>query len=150
MIRRPPRSTRTDTLFPYTTLFRSKRPSPRSAAIHPGRKETDVIIYAVIALATAALGGLFLAAYVLRGKLPPWAVSLLHAGLGALGLVLLIVALLQGATAQAVLIGFVILLVAALGGFVLASFHLRKRRPPKAVVVIHAGAAVVGARTSTR
>src|SRR3546814_11127863 len=26
MIRRPPRSTRTDTLFPYTTLFRSYRP----------------------------------------------------------------------------------------------------------------------------
>src|SRR3546814_10868148 len=27
MIRRPPRSTRTDTLFPYTTLFRSKAAS---------------------------------------------------------------------------------------------------------------------------
>src|SRR3546814_10968744 len=27
MIRRPPRSTRTDTLFPYTTLFRSLLPS---------------------------------------------------------------------------------------------------------------------------
>src|SRR3546814_1970541 len=27
MIRRPPRSTRTDTLFPYTTLFRSARGS---------------------------------------------------------------------------------------------------------------------------
>src|SRR3546814_11230157 len=26
MIRRPPRSTRTDTLFPYTTLFRSQVP----------------------------------------------------------------------------------------------------------------------------
>src|SRR3546814_19446267 len=26
MIRRPPRSTRTDTLFPYTTLFRSTEP----------------------------------------------------------------------------------------------------------------------------
>src|SRR3546814_17638505 len=26
MIRRPPRSTRTDTLFPYTTLFRSSSP----------------------------------------------------------------------------------------------------------------------------
>src|SRR3546814_8790920 len=25
MIRRPPRTTRTDTLFPYTTLFRSRR-----------------------------------------------------------------------------------------------------------------------------
>src|SRR3546814_15428704 len=30
MIRRPPRSTRTDTLFPYTTLFRSVR---RGAAL---------------------------------------------------------------------------------------------------------------------
>src|SRR3546814_353144 len=28
MIRRPPRSTRTDTLFPYTTLFRSTRTRP--------------------------------------------------------------------------------------------------------------------------
>src|SRR3546814_7161093 len=28
MIRRPPRSTRTDTLFPYTTLFRSLRILP--------------------------------------------------------------------------------------------------------------------------
>src|SRR3546814_13464530 len=28
MIRRPPRSTRTDTLFPYTTLFRSDGPGP--------------------------------------------------------------------------------------------------------------------------
>src|SRR3546814_11855904 len=37
MLRRPPRSTRTDTLFPYTTLFRSERlHSQRSlAAYHP-------------------------------------------------------------------------------------------------------------------
>src|SRR3546814_8827887 len=31
MIRRPPRSTRTDTLFPYTTLFRSSLIAARSA-----------------------------------------------------------------------------------------------------------------------
>src|SRR3546814_20927203 len=31
MIRRPPRSTRTDTLFPYTTLFRSHRPGKERA-----------------------------------------------------------------------------------------------------------------------
>src|SRR3546814_16495632 len=30
MIRRPPRSTRTDTLFPYTTLFRSFREGGRA------------------------------------------------------------------------------------------------------------------------
>src|SRR3546814_5181385 len=41
MMRRPPRSTRTDTLFPYTTLFRSRgahRP-PRSSARHRPRAE---------------------------------------------------------------------------------------------------------------
>src|SRR3546814_7570994 len=32
MIRRPPRSTRTDTLFPYTTLFRSTIPAERMKA----------------------------------------------------------------------------------------------------------------------
>src|SRR3546814_7510398 len=32
MIRRPPRSTRTDTLFPYTTLFRSVRPGDERGA----------------------------------------------------------------------------------------------------------------------
>src|SRR3546814_3473084 len=32
MIRRPPRSTRTDTLFPYTTLFRSCPPATCSGA----------------------------------------------------------------------------------------------------------------------
>src|SRR3546814_5125011 len=35
MIRRPPRSTRTDTLFPYTTLFRSAAPPRRG--LWPGR-----------------------------------------------------------------------------------------------------------------
>src|SRR3546814_4001362 len=36
MIRRPPRSTRTDTLFPYTTLFRSRPPGTR-----PARRGSD-------------------------------------------------------------------------------------------------------------
>src|SRR3546814_14029962 len=35
MIRRPPRSTRTDTLFPYTTLFRSRRPGEIEHAQEP-------------------------------------------------------------------------------------------------------------------
>src|SRR3546814_5207549 len=35
MIRRPPRSTRTDTLFPYTTLFRSPMPAEDAPAPRP-------------------------------------------------------------------------------------------------------------------
>src|SRR3546814_20072594 len=36
MIRRPPRSTRTDTLFPYTTLFRSAQRQEYPGSQHPG------------------------------------------------------------------------------------------------------------------
>src|SRR3546814_3272495 len=55
MIRRPPRSTRTDTLFPYTTLFRSVpstrtcpgprtcRDPPRSASGHRRRVDGDEV-----------------------------------------------------------------------------------------------------------
>src|SRR3546814_3540996 len=35
MIRRPPRSTRTDTLFPYTTLFRSVERRPADVHVLP-------------------------------------------------------------------------------------------------------------------
>src|SRR3546814_11583364 len=51
MIRRPPRSTRTDTLFPYTTLFRSISPTRivtnahvvESAARYPGNVALGVV-----------------------------------------------------------------------------------------------------------
>src|SRR3546814_2574048 len=39
MIRRPPRSTRTDTLFPYTTLFRSVRLAVGAAVDHEPRAD---------------------------------------------------------------------------------------------------------------
>src|SRR3546814_2714141 len=40
MIRRPPRSTRTDTLFPYTTLFRSH--TGRRGSTRAGHRRTAV------------------------------------------------------------------------------------------------------------
>src|SRR3546814_11200059 len=48
MIRRPPRSTRTDTLFPYTTLFRSNTRNP-----HVKLKTLPVSIAAIALLAAA-------------------------------------------------------------------------------------------------
>src|SRR3546814_2381192 len=41
MIRRPPRSTRTDTLFPYTTLFRSLLIATPPANLEFGRRLFD-------------------------------------------------------------------------------------------------------------
>ena len=52
--------------------------------------------YALIVFAIVALGGLVLASSVLRGRLAPWLLSLLHALLGASGLLLLILAVVQG------------------------------------------------------
>src|SRR3546814_4087839 len=43
MIRRPPRSTRTDTLFPYTTLFRSNNSTnPRLPTLLTGQDYRDI------------------------------------------------------------------------------------------------------------
>src|SRR3546814_19081638 len=43
MIRRPPRSTRTDTLFPYTTLFRSEGFSELEEVAYVGAEELSGI-----------------------------------------------------------------------------------------------------------
>lgn len=98
---------------------------------------------ALIIFAIAALGGLYLAAHVLRDKFAPWAVSVIHALLGATGLVLLIALTVTGGGSPIITTSLVLFLIAALGGFFLASFHLRKKLPPKAVVMLHAGLAVV-------
>src|SRR3546814_14617201 len=61
-IRRPPRSTRTDTLFPYTTLFRSvsSAPSSRDGSRNPcdgpivgrldGKENMEPIVYLIAIL----------------------------------------------------------------------------------------------------
>ena len=90
--------------------------------------------YALLVFALAAVFGLVLASRVLRGQFAPWALSLLHAAFGATGLILLIIMLLKGSPPQRMTIAFVLLLIAALGGFLLASFHLRQKLPPKGVV----------------
>src|SRR3546814_5711508 len=41
MLRRPPKSTRTDTLFPYTTLFRSRAGRPPDIAGRDHRRSAD-------------------------------------------------------------------------------------------------------------
>src|SRR3546814_13472749 len=64
MIRRPPRSTRTDTLFPYTTLFRSTAAispsaSPRALALaerNPMKRKRSVGSPDSVSAAMAALG----------------------------------------------------------------------------------------------
>src|SRR3546814_11445001 len=60
MIRRPPRSTRTDTLFPYTTLFRSKsqqRDGAAETADHFGRHRAEASVQHRIGRPSQRAGG---------------------------------------------------------------------------------------------
>lgn len=101
---------------------------------------------AVLIFAIGALGGLILASSVLRGRLAPWALSIVHMLLGATGLVLTALVVLGGSDAGKgmVPIALLILVVAALGGFYLASIHVKKEVASKGIVFTHAGIAVIG------
>lgn len=98
-----------------------------------------------IALGLFALGavtGLYLAVQHFRGQPLSWGAALAHGAFGASGLVVLAWALSKSGFAGLGAVALGVFVVAALGGFGLVSFHLRGRRLPSAVVVIHALAAV--------
>ena len=101
-----------------------------------------MLLTALGLFAVAAIGGVIMAVRVFGGKMPPWALSLLHAAFGAAGLVTLGFAAYEAPGDTLVLTALGLFVVAALGGFFLASFHLRNRAHPKAVVGLHALLAV--------
>lgn len=104
-----------------------------------------MLTYLIIVLAIAAVGGVALAMKVFSGQLAPWPLSIIHALLGATGLVMLIMLVLEGSSGDARLTAALgLLVVAALGGFYLASIHVKGSIAPKNVVLIHAGVAVAG------
>ncbi|MFO7580171.1 MAG: hypothetical protein R6W74_08195 [Nitrosomonas halophila] len=103
-----------------------------------------MLTYVILVLAVAAVGGIFLASKIFSGQLAPWPVSIVHALLGATGLVMLIMMVLGGAAEGRLSAALGLLVVAALGGFYLASLHAKGTVAPKNVVIIHAGVAVAG------
>ena len=99
--------------------------------------------YAIGIFLIAAVGGLIMALMLFKGKMAPWALSILHMLLGAAGLVCAgIAAMTVGG--GVLLMGLICLLGAAVGGFYLASVHLSKELAPKPAIVAHAIAAVGG------
>ncbi|MFK7697216.1 hypothetical protein [Paenibacillus sp. HJGM_3] len=102
-----------------------------------------MLVLSVILFAIAALGGLVLGVLGLRQRdLPMW-LSLIHGVIAAAGLVTLILGVIQGNAGSLPIISLVLFLIAALGGFVLFSYHLRRKPHPKSLIVIHALAAVI-------
>lgn len=73
--------------------------------------------YPLLAFALAAVLGLTLAVSVLRGKMVRWVYSLLHAILGATGLILLFSLVVQAGSHLLALVSLALFLMAAFGGF---------------------------------
>ncbi|HXG66992.1 MAG TPA: hypothetical protein VNO70_17955 [Blastocatellia bacterium] len=99
---------------------------------------------AAILFAIAALGGVALAVIRFTGKdVPPTGLALAHGAVAAAGLVALIIAVTGGAASSRATIALAGFIIAALGGFLLFSYHLRRQALPIPLVAIHGLVAVV-------
>ena len=98
---------------------------------------------AVVLFALAALLGITLAAKHLKKKDAPISLALVHGLAAAVGLVLLIIAVVQMSSAGPAGVALAIFVIAALGGFVLFAMHLMRKPLPRGLMFVHALAAVV-------
>jgi hypothetical protein len=101
------------------------------------------MVVAIVLFALAALGGLVLALRRAKNLPLPAGLAVGHGLAAAAGLVTLLLTVLSGAPSLAD-IALVLLVGAALGGFVTASFHVRGKKIPMPLVVVHACVAVGG------
>lgn len=101
-----------------------------------------MLTVATILFAVAALGGLVLASLHFAGKPLPLALAVVHGLLAATALILFIISAATATASTLTVVSIALFVVAALGGIVLISFHLRGRRLPSTLVVIHALVAV--------
>jgi hypothetical protein len=98
----------------------------------------------IILFATAALGGITLAALCLGNRPLPIALAIAHGVLAATGLAFLIAAMVLGTATGTILnAALIIFIVAAIGGGILFTLHLRSQHMPVPLVLGHGLLAVV-------
>lgn len=106
-----------------------------------------MLIAAIVLFGIAALAGFTMAAMHFRNRTTPRALlAAFHGLFAASGLVVLILAVIKAASTPArAALG--ILVLAALGGFTLVSFHVRGRKLPDGLVIGHALLGIAGFAT---
>ena len=107
---------------------------------------TLILRTATTLLAIAAVGGLVMAGIRFAGdRQPPAALAMLHGFLAAAAVTLLLYAAATIGLPAIANVALVLFVVAAGGGVVLnLGYHQKQRPMPKALVIVHALAAVVG------
>lgn len=102
---------------------------------------------AAVLFAIAAVGGVVLALLRFTGRSLPSGLAIVHGLLAASGLVALVMVIARSHASTAGIVALALLVVAALGGFYVASFHLRRRAIPLSPMLLHAVAAAAGFAT---
>lgn len=97
---------------------------------------------AAITLTAAVAGGAGLAQAHARGRPVPFAFGLVHAGVAAVGLALLTLAVSRYTQPLAVNAALLLFFIALVGGAFLLLFRLEKESPPGFMIVLHAGTAI--------
>jgi hypothetical protein len=99
---------------------------------------------AAILFAIAAVGGVVMALMRFSGReYPPAGLAVVHGLFAAAGLVALIVVVMGAAAGSGTKVALGLFIIAALGGFWLLSYHVKKRALPIPLMVVHALVAVV-------
>lgn len=106
--------------------------------------QMTILQIAVVLLVVTALGGVASALYRFRGSNPPLALGTVHGIVAASSLVTLIAAGVVEGFSTTLTIGLGLLVVSALGGFVLYATHLRRKLISLPITVVHALISVSG------
>ena len=103
-----------------------------------------MVITAVVLIGLAVLLGLYLISFVLKSKIPPKGIAILHGSLAVLGIVVLLIYALTTTEHHKHWDSLIIFLLAAAGGVYLFSKDIRHLKIPKWVAVVHGSIGLFG------
>ncbi|MDQ3072397.1 MAG: hypothetical protein M3Q97_03915 [Bacteroidota bacterium] len=92
---------------------------------------------AIIIFAIAALMGLYLLTYILRNKVTPKAIALIHGPLGLIGLIILIIYAAGNDSDENHIVSIILFTAAAAGGLVLITKDILNMSVPKWLAIMH-------------
>jgi len=102
------------------------------------------MITAAILFAIAAVAGVIMALIRFTGRdYPPAALAAIHGLFAAAGLIALLLIAFGAGVSSSMRIALLLFVIAALGGFWLLSYHVKKRALPIPLMVTHALIAVI-------
>ena len=99
---------------------------------------------AIVLFVFAAIFGAIVLLAILRNHRTPKPVVIAHGSFAGFALLLVITYIAMGHTDRLLIAGAIVLLVAAIGGFIMFGIDIFTKRPPKMIAIIHPIIAISG------